>query len=104
MNTYSIGPRVLYNLGRIQPYGDLLIGRGSINYNQPPDPNFTHDTTYPVTYGGGVDIALDRAWAIRADVQRSRWNLDSRAPTNNPYSISVGARYQFHFRNHYGPE
>ncbi len=106
--TYGGGPRLVLDLGRFQPYGDLLFNYGSIDFNHPPDPNYTHDMTDVLSYGGGVDIVLDRAgsssWAVRADVQSQQWKLGHISPEFQPLAVSVGVRYEFHFRDKYSPE
>ena len=100
---YSAGPRAVVDFKRFQPYADLLIGYGSIHFNQPVN-NYTHDNSAVYTYGGGVDVMLGRAWAVRADLQRQHWRISDASPAFYPSQFSLGLRYQFHFRNQQGPE
>jgi hypothetical protein len=102
--TYGGGPRLVMDLGRFQPYGDFLFNYGSIDFNHPPDPNYTYDATDVLSYGGGVDFVLDHSWAVRADVQSQQWKLGHISPEFQPLAVSVGVRYEFHFRNKYSPE
>lgn len=101
---YSGGARIGYDAGRFTPYVDLLMGYGKIIFDSPSPSYYVSDNSKVYTYGGGVDVALDRHWAIRADLQKQSWRINAVVPAFYPVVISAGVRYQFHFRNRYGPE
>jgi len=102
---YSGGPRIEARYGPFRPYVDFLVGYGIIKFNRPVDPNYKQDNSIVTTFGGGVDYALGRSWALRADLQRQSWQYDEAVPAFHPLQISGGLRYRFHFRNkHGGPE
>lgn len=100
---YGGGPRVVVTFGRIQPFGEFLIGTGRISFPHPADPNYTHDDSLTRVYGGGLDVGLTRDFALRAEALRQDWQLSSNVPPFHPVSISVGARYQVHFSGRGGP-
>jgi hypothetical protein len=102
---YSGGPRVEARYGPFRPYADFLIGYGIIKFNKPKPLTYTQDNSIVMTFGGGVDYALGRSWALRADIQRQSWQIDKAVPAFHPIQISGGLRYRFHFRNkNGGPE
>lgn len=99
---YSVGPRLLLDLGRIQPYGDFLFGYGSIHFNQSTN-SYKQDNSAVYSYGGGVDVRVSDSWGVRADVQRQQWQISHNQPVFHPTQGAVGLRYQFHFRSRNGP-
>ena len=100
---YGGGPRVSLNTARFKPYVDFLFGRGRSTLNHSGEPNYTHDDTGAVSYGGGFDYKLDRYWSVRGDMQRAHWRFSINQPVFYPVAISVGASYQIHFRSRTGP-
>ncbi|MEK6397478.1 MAG: outer membrane beta-barrel protein [Terriglobus sp.] len=102
----SVGIRVTWHASRFHPYGNLLIGPGTIRFLGPVliAPNYTQNNSLVWTYGGGLDYDLTRSWAVRAEVQGEHWKLSSTDPAFHPLRAGVGVRYQFHFRNRFGPE
>ena len=101
---FSGGPRVTYNLFRVRPYADFLLGHGIVRFNQAPSSLYTQDDSAVYSLGGGVDWMLSRSWGLRADIQRQRWKISQDLPSFHPLQVSIGATYQFHFRNTHGPE
>jgi hypothetical protein len=103
---FAAGPRITWNLTRIHPYGNFLIGAGTIYYHQinPAFPDYTRDNSLVPTYGGGADMDVSPTLAFRAEVQAERWRISDTLPAFNPVRVNFGLRYQFRFRNRYGPE
>lgn len=103
---FAGGLRVAYHAGRFHPYGDLMVGSGNINFKEVSAafPEYTHDNSLVYSYGGGADVDVTRTLALRLDVQEQHWRLSDNSPPFYPLQGSVGIRYQFHFRNKYGPE
>jgi len=97
--TYGGGPRFILSHGPVRPYADVLLSYGTIVLANPVVPSYTKDHTFVLSYGGGADILLNEAWAVKADIQSQRWVLDDRAPAIHPLAISVGLRYQLRFHN-----
>jgi len=65
--------------GRFHPYGDVLFGRGQINYrNGFPDPRqeFAYFQSFSnvLSLGGGVDISLSDHFQLKADGQFQRYS------------------------------
>ena len=96
------GLRVDFLLGhRMHPYGDLLFGRGEMNYNSGYFyGNYEYDltTTWVYSPGGGVDFDLGEHFGVKADGQFQKWGS---APTasGNVYSkvVTVAVVYRFNF-------
>lgn len=102
----SVGARVTWHASRFHPYGDLLIGPGTIRFLGPVliAPNYTQNNSLVWTYGGGMDYDVTRNCALRVDVQGESWKLSRNDPPFHPLRVGAGVRYQFHFRNRFGPE
>ncbi len=98
------GPRVTADFGRVHPYVDFLAGYGTMSFKNLSDPTYTHNNSTVTAFGGGVDFSINRAWAIRADVQRQSWQITTAMPAFYPVTVGVGVRYQFHFKSRNGPE
>jgi opacity protein-like surface antigen len=92
--------------GRFHPYGDFLIGRDKITYQNGgyPDPTGTLlyiDTVSNVfSYGGGLDYDLTDQLALKADAQFQQYGTPV-SPTGHIFSkpLSLGIVYRFDF-NH----
>lgn len=70
VETYSIGGRYHFTLGRFQPYAKGLVGFGDFNFPY----NLATGRYLVVTAGGGVDYYLSRRIQIRAaDVEYQDW-------------------------------
>jgi hypothetical protein len=68
--TYSIGGRYHFNLGRFQPYAKGLVGFGDFNFPY----NLATGRYLVVTAGGGVDFRLSRRIQLRAvDIEYQDW-------------------------------
>ena len=70
IETYSIGPRYHFNLGRFQPYAKGLVGFGDFNFPY----NLATGRFLVATGGGGLDFRLSRRIYVRAaDVEYQYW-------------------------------
>jgi len=96
--SYNGGPRLEFDYGRFHPYGIFLMGYGKIIFVGATG-SYTQNNSGVFTYGGGLDFALDRRWAIRMDVAQQRWRLGMATPPFYPTAVSVGVRYRFSFKN-----
>ncbi len=86
---------------RLRPYGDVLFGRGEMDYQ--PGYLFNNEvyqltTTNVYSGGGGVDYDLNDQLAIKVDAQIQRWGY-APTPSGNLYSKlgTVGVIYRFNF-------
>ena len=68
--TYSIGGRYHFDVGRFAPYGKGLIGFGDFNFPY----NYAYGRYTVVTAGGGLDFHWTRRVTVRAvDVEYQDW-------------------------------
>jgi hypothetical protein len=68
--TYSIGGRYRFVLGRWQPYAKAMAGFASFNFPY----NYAHGRYLAVTAGGGVDLRWTRRLSFRvADLEYQDW-------------------------------
>lgn len=96
------GPRVQVDFGRVHPYVNYLVGYGTMNFTSPVS-SYSHDNALVRSVGGGVDFSLGGAWGLRVDLQHQTWGVTPAAQFS-PNTLSIGLRYQFHFKNRNGPE
>lgn len=101
----SVGPVLRRRIGRFEPYGDFLWGRGTITY--PTDYVYNY-ITYARTangmheYGGGVGVRLNDLWSLKFDLQQQYWTvpvLSSGHAYARSASIGVTRRFDLHFRD-----
>jgi hypothetical protein len=99
------GLKIAAHLGRIQPYGDFLCGRGEMNYAsgfQRSHTNifYTQSSSNVISPGGGVGLTLSDRWAMKFDVQLQHWSSPV-TPTGHQYATAgtLGVAYRFDF-NH----
>jgi opacity protein-like surface antigen len=89
-DNYLIGPRIpIHEFGRFTPYGKVLVGLGTMNFQY----NYAYGRFTALAYGGGLDIALNRRWTVRAaDFEYQQWPswLSS---SLYPYGVSAGVSY-----------
>jgi hypothetical protein len=96
------GPKVEFLLRhRFRPYGDVLFGRGQINYGFGyiyGDNIYSLTTTYVDAAGGGFDYMMSDHLAIKVDGQFERWG-SAPTPSGTIYSKlgSAGIVYYFTF-------
>ena len=104
---------ILYGLklarayGRFHPYGDFLIGRDKIVYQNGGYPNSAGTLLYldsvsnVISPGGGLDFDLTDQFDLKIDAQFQRYGVPVNS-TGHIYSkpISVGVVYRFDFNHH----
>lgn len=96
LTTYLIGPRytVRSHTGRVQPYGQLLMGGAHTTSN------FVFNSGgsgFSMMTGGGLDVPFKRHWAwraVEADYLLTRIP-NSAANTQNNVRITTGLVYRF---------
>ena len=99
--------------GRLHPYGDFLIGRDKIFYQNGGYPNAAGTLIYidsvsnVFSYGGGLDLTLTDHFALKVDGQFQRYGVPVTS-SGHIWSkpLSVGIVYRFDFNHHirYGPD
>lgn len=102
-----IGGRVAHKYGRIQPYVDLLYGRGILDYGRGGYPNstftllYTHTAGNVFSPGGGLDLAVTEHFGAKIDGQYQRFSTPVTA-SHQIYSVPLtfGVTYQFDFNRH----
>lgn len=90
-DNYLIGPRVpIHTFGRFTPYAKVLIGVGTMNFQN----NYAYGRFTNIAYGGGVDIAVSNRVTFRAvDFEYQQWPNWVQG-TLSPYGISSGISYR----------
>jgi opacity protein-like surface antigen len=84
---------------RVHPYGDFLIGSGTIHFNTTAT-GYTSDNSTVYNFGGGVDIDLVHNFQLRGDYQYQHWKLGEASDAFTPNLFLIGVNYQFHFRDY----
>jgi hypothetical protein len=86
--TYSIGGRYHFDLGRFQPYAKGLVGFGDFNFPY----NYARGRYLVVTAGGGLDFHWTRRIYVRAvDVEYQDWPQFTFGNMNS-LGVSAGLR------------
>jgi hypothetical protein len=90
---YSGGLKLSHPLRRFSPYGDFLIGAGTLRYDTPlfltGGGRLSSDNGMVYTFGGGVDIPVTRHFSAKVDAQYNSWSLGTDA-TLTPFQVNVG--------------
>jgi len=100
------GLRADWPLGhRWRPYGDILFGRGQMNYGSGYAYNnylYQLTTTNVYSFGGGVDFDIADHWGFKGDAQVQHWGTTP-TPSGAVYTkvITAAVIYRFDF-NHRG--
>jgi hypothetical protein len=86
------------HLGKIEPYGKVLFGFGSIDfpntYYRPDGTLYSHDTRTLFSPGAGVEYRQWRHVAIRLDYEYQFWpDFLGHPHALNPSGFSLGATY-----------
>lgn len=69
VETYLVGARYHFNVGRTQPYVKALGGLGYFNFPY----NYASGRYFVVAPGGGIDYRLSKRWSARADFEYQYW-------------------------------
>jgi opacity protein-like surface antigen len=88
--------------GAFHPYGDVLIGRGKIEWQNggyhPGDVLYISSTSTVYSLGGGVDMDVTPNWAAKLDYQYQFWTTFPPYPgVPNPMLVTGGVVYRFDF-------
>jgi hypothetical protein len=108
-----VGIRASRFYGRYHPYGDFLVGRGKIIYQNGGYPNTTNTLLYidsisdVFSYGGGLDLTLSDSFSLKVDGQIQHYAVPVNA-SGHIYAkpVSVGIVYHFNFNHqiHYNAD
>ncbi len=100
------GLRFSGSFHRLHPYGDILYGRGEIDYNPPLlDPpqlfRYSLSTSNILSPGAGVEYDLTPHFALRGDIQYQRYSSPI-PPSGHLYAkpITGALTYRFDFNRH----
>lgn len=95
-----VGLRAQRRYGRLIPFGNLLVGRGSLDYENggyiaPPLIYFSTNTTV-YDGGGGVEVDVRPALALKVEAQVQRWDTPVTA-SGHIYTKQVGVGLVYRF-------
>ncbi len=74
-----VGLRLGRHVHPFSPYGDILYGRGKLNFTNPgyPTPSGSFyvlsNTSAVISFGGGTDYSLNSRFAVKGDFQFQRY-------------------------------
>ena len=91
--SYLVGPRISYRRRRLNLYGKIMVGRGTISTVHPTLPNTSSTYNIIPAYGGGLDYQFSRKLNLRVvDFEVQKWP-DFEPHTLSPLAISIGLMY-----------
>lgn len=105
--TYLGGLRIQGQFRRkLHPYGDLLVGKGTISFKFPVSPNYSSDNSTIVSYGGGLGFDVFNNVQLTGDYQYQYWNLGTShggaGAIFHPELFTVGVKYTIPFHSYVG--
>jgi len=94
-NSYLVGPRLSYRRGRLNIFGKVMVGRGTISTQYTSQPNSS--ASYNMfAGGGGLEYRASRSFNIRvADIEMQNWYA-FKPHSLSPLAVSAGLFYVFH--------
>jgi hypothetical protein len=101
-----VGGKIERAFGRLRPYGDVLYGRGALNFPQGfPDPTgqvmYARTVGSVIAFGGGLDYDLTPHLALKADVQVEQYATPVTVSGHvDAKSGTAGLVYRFDFNHH----
>ncbi len=100
------GVKLERQFGPFHPYGDILVGRGAIYYQNGGlvEEPFRYISTTSMVYspGVGVDLDVNHHLAMKADFQYQFWSTYPPLPgTLTPLVLTGGVVYRFDFNHRY---
>ncbi len=112
---FLAGLKVERVFGRLHPYGDFMVGRGQIDFQnkglQIGNLIYLSSTSTIFSPGVGVDYDVTPNWAAKADFQYQFWDVPfgtvngtpstTVTGTIHPKVLTLGAVYRFDFNHHY---
>ena len=88
VETYSVGARYHFDVGRLQPYAKGLVGLGNFNFPY----SYAHGRYLVLTGGGGLDFHwTNRIYVRAADVEFQDW---PQFTFGNMTSVAVSAGFR----------
>lgn len=88
-DTYLIGPRVLFPVGRWRIFGKALYGFGQFSFPY----GYAQEQDWVLAFGGGADYRLTPRISARMDGEFQRWpNFQNKGLV--PYGASAGVAYR----------
>jgi hypothetical protein len=97
-HSYVFGPRAEVKVSRLHPYGNFLIGYGTVSFYNIFGSAYPNDNSVVYSPGAGVDMDLKGGFQAKVDWQYQFWDLGHAVPhsfTLNPSTISGGFAYRF---------
>ncbi len=98
--TLQGGLKLEKGFGRFRPYGDLLVGYGSITFQHPviyPTGPYSSDNSFIYAGGGGLDYRLTSTVALKGDVEAQSWKVGTEASRFSPLAVTLGVSINLPF-------
>jgi len=92
--TYLFGPRFTYRAGRLEPFGEVLLGGAHIQGETVGFSGSGNDSGFGMAVGGGVDYKLKPSVAIRF-IQADYLYTKLGGANQNNFRLQVGAVWRF---------
>ena len=100
-STFEGGLKAEKRFGRFNPYGDVLLGYGTITFDQPilfSTGPYAKDNSVIYVLGGGLDYDVGRNFSAKVDEQIQSWRLGNEVNRLAPIAFSVGLSYRIPFK------
>jgi outer membrane protein OmpA-like peptidoglycan-associated protein len=98
--TFAAGPKISHRYGKIEPFGQLLLGgaRGSDSYFPTGNSSTATASSFALTTGGGLDFLLSKHFSVRLfEAQYVRSQLPNNVDNEqNELMLSAGLVFRFH--------
>jgi opacity protein-like surface antigen len=97
------GLKIAKDFRRLHPYGDVLFGRGAINYihgalNPSDTVEYLENPTNVLSPGAGVDLDVTQHFALKADAQYQRYDTPvTTSGTLYAKALTLGVVYHLNF-------
>ena len=87
--TFMIGPRYHFRIGRLEPYAKFLIGSGRLGFPY----GYATGRDFVVSPGGGADFRLNQRVSLRVDMEFQQWAQFDFGSIESA-GLSAGVRYR----------
>lgn len=95
-NSYLMGLRYGINKRGFHPYGKVLAGLGTFQYQKGFYPKTSSSTYKMIAFGGGLDYIATKQFSVRIfDLESQDWPR-FRAHGLTPFVVTAGIAYRFH--------
>lgn len=101
LTTYMAGPKVHYRMGRLVPFGVVLLGRahGSDSYFPTSTGFTTTASSFAYSFGGGLDFNITPRFAVRAvQAEYLHTGFPNGTSDNSQHHLSIGVGMVVKFR------